>query len=1441
MNLSFKLFNKSFNKLFSIFYFVKNKIFPLIIMADPSLGVSIKKVSGGAHLTPTVNNEPDNATLTNVSVLLNDITNLTGFVETNLPHLNSDNTPVSEYVLIEPIVTPGKTYIVKLIYKYMDNSYGTITVIESQSSSLDIQSIPTGPGNISTSIRPGDQTVSINIGKIYTKDSDLDGYSDITSIKVYISKVGTDALIEETIAVDDYDVWRPITESLDNSETYEIAYKVINAIGESSLSQTSTFNPSDLPSEISSLAAFNNFDDIVSSKSQVTSSKLIFYWAKTDDHDELINNELPITSYTINRQEVARDEESDTYVNIGDPIVDVLSYDHNSPPDYELDQPVADGDNTYHYAKPYDLTSTEYGKVFVFSVFATNANGDGPESSTSNKVVSYISPSPQSFELEHGTEIVQTTGTAVTKHNGNLNLVVDGLSPLNGSKSNEVQITPLDENSNPIYEVDGATDFSISQVKFKLHVESNEANPALIYNGDVVLTQEYSTTVVDGNSIGTRSNRWRFNDIASLTDFDLLTLGTKYKFSLKRIGLDPLDDTERLSVEEDILRTQFKSPESVSDIQAYAINDDFTPVTVDGQPGIKVLFNQIDDISMNGCDAFGTPIEYELRSNSQSITGLSRIQHDFNNNATREFIIPSQLGNTNNLYIRAYVINPELNDLEIEGAESSPVVNERAVSYPLAVTGLITNTTKDTLTVSWIKQNLQGLSGFPSNDVINIVYLFNDTNPNEAPKTSDVSYTDAEQSATFTDLITGDIYKVYVVASGKYSKSDFDGSDKFLNVEVRQNYIASAETIVGVPGTPTNLEAYPGADKVTFHYDGPGTLEGHNPDSFVYNFILNSDNTNFPYQDEAQTLLQASVASVSGTSEAIIDKGYTSVESSDDRSNADSLQPGELYNYAVYPVASVGGVTIENTSDVLDDISGTALTLVSSASTPTRSIVGQVYVSPEQLYINNNVPKPVISGSAGQSSIIIIIDKPSDSVPNEMVIILDNNDAIGADGNPIPSFDTRNVRTALSAESGLFALENAADKSNIGGVNYGPGGYNFSVSSVNSVNKYSVTISNLVNGRQHSVSVQYAKTLNGYDYFSEATVLVIAAEAPPTEPLNGDFTVNSKTINLEWEEPANSGGAGLGNNGELSYEVIVKTSSGSVFTTDQVFDTVFTINSSNFANITDGTDYNIEVFAYYIKDGTKVRSSNALEFNSVRPNPAPESPTVSVTRDSNKLSVDITTAPPFTQSLYPLSSIEIYHKLSSALSYTADPITINGPFAGSNVLATQDITNLLNGASYDVKVVCVPNYTYAQAPGDVLNTDVTPFGAPKVTNFETVIGQPTVLKVTVELNGSGDVTQVVGLGKSDSSNAIGIINLSNTGVTGNTIVSGVQTGDISNYVRSGAETLLVAANQTATFFIDYGTTITGTVNHAMVVVITPHGNDAGALSTYFTTDVDTSV
>jgi hypothetical protein len=1396
-----------------------------------TLGIQQISVENGVILIPTLtdsNSTLSGYSLTHVTCILNDLTNSAGFVEKLIPHLDDDDQPLDRYFLTSPVLLTGKSYFLKIVHHYK-NSLEQRLSVSSNKISVNIKSRPATPiANVFT-VRSGDENVSINISSQYSELSNDDGYSLISKIMVYISKVGSDDpddfIVEELLidSVKGYDHWYQVNALLENGAEHELAFKVINNFGQSDLSNTFTFEPSDLPSQIDSLAAFHAFNNpenpgVLSDNS----GDIYFLWGRPNDYDALLADGLPVITYVILKYEMIFDNVSNKYVPKPNSSVEevILSVPATGSPSYQLQTPIDLGGGKYvHYKHVFSGSSSTLGKVYSFKVLGKNSNGDGPQSEASNNVFSFANPELQPFTLHHITQQVATTGLDVTAHTGDLKIVVNSLSNLNGA----ADIFKTAELGS------GLQKKIVRNYTMHLRVETDTVVPNKIFDGEVDLVQEYTSTTTGGTTSYTLLDQWSVLLSSVIVEpaksiIDLLVLGHKYRFNVSRKGTDPLNTNFKLlSLASVVVRTQFKSPDAVRDIEAYSVNDDFTPIRSGDSPAIRIVFNQVGAAAFNGCDSFGTIAEYVLFSGSQPVLSVNKILHDSTIVTPREFIFPSSLGNVNNFYVRYLIKNTELN-IDIQSTESSPSVSEKAIDYVAAPTNLQTTPGINTLAVTWVRQTLSGLAGNSSVDVRNIAILVCESNPLELKREVSVPYTthnSNSQTVTFTGLTTGAIYKLFIVATSLYKKHKLDSALglAFNDSNIRKNFVTTAVTIVGPPNAPENVRVFPGSSSVTFNYDSPSVLDGHNASNFAYHFLLNQDFSLFPIQESGPR--QVSVADVSGTDEAIVSTGYKTLASSNNRENSVPLEPNTLYKYAMWIVSHVGNQPIVNRDDKLNGENGTELQLVPLHIVPARTMVGNMFVGPDPILFSNNIPLPSVISSSADGSVTMVIDKPNPSV-GELVVTVDNEDAFDTTNQNILNFDTRNVKTALNAVSGLFALENAGSNLIIGGVNYGALGYDFKVLSIDGQQKYSLTFRNLVNGRLHKFRVRFSNTVDGYSFFGGANLQDIAAEAPPTVVRALNFDIASRVINLSWNFPLNSGGAGVGSNGQLRYEVQIWNSlnTTTLFAKDEISATNFQVDATNFLSITDGTTYRVRVFSYYMKNGNRVVLNDYAALDAVRPGPIPVPSTVTAIAGDNKITVNITTAGSSTQTAYPLSSIHILYKIRGSTTGDVLAKTFHGPFTGLNSL-NYDIIGLRNGDIHDVVVQHVKNYNYAQAPATVSLNDNTPFGTPTVIFGAQVTGNIKARNMEVILNGSGPLTGIVALGKSQDSNIIGIVNLSQA------------LANLPAITTSGAATDVLAANQIAKFVVDFGSTIPTSLNSSICVVNTQRGSDAAALGNHF--------
>jgi hypothetical protein len=1448
-------------------------------MSTPSVTISATFNSGSIDLAWNIANPPV-SNLKSIKSFVNENTATTQILETNhqiYELVNNASVVIQKITMGTSLLPLGKTVFVQLQFLYEDG-----TKILSNVLVLVNKQVPAVPALVlGTHVRSEDQGVSINIGALYTLNSVSDGYSPITKATVIISKVGGTAVGDlrvTDVSIGSYSGWYLVgAQGLVNAQEYEIAMTLSNAMGDSPLSNTLTFSPKDTPSQLTSVVAYSLLSD-QKRKSQTladANGSIVLYWNKPSDYDNLITQQRRVLKYIISEQEFVQDAQSQMVPSGNPTLIELVVPQHvvgaHSGATFELPlvSPEVITGVSHEYKYVISGSSQRLGKQFRYTVVANNVNGDGPISSQTGSVFAFKAADMQQFTLNHSFSVSNVTATPLNIYDGKMTMKIAAseLAALNGglgySQNSTAYPWPITQG------------FVVPQDE-KLRLEViNESYQSSVYNGLVLFKQKVTTSGSGQNLTYTATGEYNldFDDISLNGDSlnTLLVFGTKYRFNLYRENKNPAIPADSFSSPVNaVLRTKFKSPNAVTKIQSYAINDDLTPVTSGSNPAVRLVFEQLVVSDLGGCEAFITTgqsqpdIKYYAYQNSLPVPGLEPISHDSIFSGTREFLIPVTIGNLVSQYVRNDVLNTELG-IRIPGNESSPAVNERPFTYPSAVTSAtITKVTATTITIGFTRQTTQFLGGSDSNTIQNRIVIFKDGD--SSPAHSQVVAHNST-GTTFTSpsisLTNGASYVVFIVAERVYSKLAHNSTtnnpiNRFSNVVVRANFYKENFVMTGQPTAPTSIVTLPSDKKLEVLYDSPSILNGVQESSLRYHFYMNSDHTDFPNFTTSPLVVQASVADVAGSSIALITKAFTTKAASNNRSNVVDLVNNTEYKFAMNVVGEVGGNALAQRNYSQTDSTGlvngvnynAVINLLADTSVPVSTVNGAMSTA-VSVIVSDSVPSVQNLVVLGQENKLNIeIDKDTLGTVNDLQIILDNEDALGINDTIVPRFDTKSLRSLDSngamITGGLFNLETwaSANPSQVPTLAPGFVQYEFKRLNVNGVFKYNLIIPNLVNGRTYSVSVRYIKNVNGSDVFGPAAIVSRAPEAPPIAIRNPKFSVDSQRINLSWDAPENSGGAGVGANSPLKYRVILLSSSDAQISSNDTSSTSYSIVS----NLVNGTDYKVTVSALYTKasDSSDVigpaSQLNQATGNLIKPNPAPVGPTLAVTvaNNTNEIRGTLVLPPSSETNLYPVSRYDVYlrHKSAPAnkvlvqtfssagttvqnLAGTTNSLSAGstiqlGPY--SNISAGVSPNTLghlkpLNGFQYEVVVETIPNYTYAQAaPSKVL--DATPYG-PVIINSATLKtgNNNKVYTVVANLNGSGPITNIIGLGKPNGSNSILVNNLS-----GETLPSIATSGSLDNANN------YVAANQIATFDLSFLASSTA-VENVLAVVVTQLSSD----------------
>ena len=944
----------------------------------------------------------------------------------------------------------------------------------------------------------------------------------------------------------------------------------------------------------------------------------------------------------------------------------------------------------------------------------------------------------------------------------------------------------------------------------------------------------------------------------------LLVNGNKYLFKLSRLSKDPFSDKITSSLATSIIRTQYRSMDQLQFIEAYSVNKLYEFVKDEqGASAVELAFIQLTEEQMNGMDNFlsaENQLEYSLYQGSVQVPGVASIIHDSLLGPTdvRTFNFTTSVGTRRNMYVRTALTNLETLRL-VEGAESSPVKEAIAQDYVSAVLNLRVKQSSQTgFTVKW--DPITDPQKLGANSTANIkfdVYVYNDTEPSNAVIIRRISYsaTSVDQNeAEFTNLETGHIYTVYVVSSVTYTKNDVDGTSLnayFTNAMIRKHFASLAVPVVGPPGKPVRVKVHPKYDSISLIYDPPvdNELGGFLVDDLRYHILVTeySGNLNFPnYMNELDTLVrQQSIANVSGSTEITAFKAYKFENDGTNSANALPITANTPVSVAIWATGSAGGTDLNNIILDLHDDKSTIIFNPSAinSTVPLKTIVGQAYTDPDRYITGTIVDTPVINATVAAGSVTIIIDKPQNP-PADILVIVEAEDAISAGATPIEiaSFDTRLLRgqvdsanNAFNIEGGmLFFLENLMSNPSIPSkmvdeIEYGKTtdvveevdvhtGFDFGVEN----GKYFLTFRDLVNGQSLSFRVHFITTALGpYDILSDPAVIIAAAEAPPTEPESVSFDVSTKQINLFWEEPLNSGGAGLGENGLLQYNIKVAKQSvpSDVLVNINTMFLTYELNQITFPGIENGILYEVQISAFYIKDENRV-TGNPVEIIA-KPNPSPVGPSnVSAVRTgSGQITVKYTNAAAAEQILYPLTNITIQYKKTGTLDAELQTGAINTNIVASDTV-TEIINGLIDGQSYEIRIVSNKTYEYAQAPPTKTVLNVKPYGDVEVTiEPDNVNGSGNKKRrVSVQRQGSGPITNIIALGKTNDSNTIVVLNLS------------LANSNLPIITNSGLPGLTLVANETSVFILDF-VALPGPLDQVLVIVNTTFGSDTDIIPT----------
>lgn len=326
-----------------------------------------------------------------------------------------------------------------------------------------------------------------------------------------------------------------------------------------------------------------------------------------------------------------------------------------------------------------------------------------------------------------------------------------------------------------------------------------------------------------------------------------------------------------------------------------------------------------------------------------------------------------------------------------------------------------------------------------------------------------------------------------------------------------------------------------------------------------------------------------------------------------------------------------------------------------------------------------------------------------------------------------------------------------------------------------------------------------------------------APSSPPTAALNPTFLVDSNLLQLNWEAPSNTGGAGISvtagkpANSGIFYAIDVFTSStdvdNSVKSTIYSKTNVSTLTTTiGLPNSTSATYYVSIVPYYYNENDTSKPSRDDNEkkwfnkilyasgttvsgkYSGIKVGPKPNVGTIqNISVGDQNISFSYQIGAAITGYSYPVYSLKVY--VNNVL-YNIRTSGASGSSYNAGELVPVSITGLLNGSSNIIKVEPFVEYLYAQAPDVSTTSAIVPY-KPMNINAISITSLNKKVSVTVDMNGDPLRSSV-------------IIAKDSAGVL---YVSPILTGTF--YTTTGSATATTAALQTASFDVTFANPITG--------------------------------
>ena len=1038
-----------------------------------SVSITPNILIGVVDLAFSISAPPSGASISRITTLTNEVGVGTSITETDHPIKDSSGATSTKVSLSSELAPAGKT-----LFAVLSIYFSNGDVVSSSPSILTPIGIPLAPSHSISFFTELDKGISMNLGSMYTRMGSSDGYSQITSAIVYISKVGGKLASDfRTInvaidgaapvvngvptGIDGYSKQYVVADDLVNGVDYEVAFRVKNNLGVSPISKTYNVRPKDFPAVLSPARVHTLLGEQTRTASALNDLRgdVLVYFSLPSDNEQLkatapvqryIVTETPesgtSTTYTLPVTQIATTGANP--VAAGTPITTGL------PSNIAFESASFAAEDSYNGVYNYKLTifgsAARLGVKNTYTVVAENANGKGPDSPTDSQssVIPFLLPSTQPFFVDHETVPGSTVngGLAYVVHTGKMSLRITSLSATNSGSDVRIDrsgITGLD-------------------CQLKLQVATVAAPTTFIFNDAVTFKQGLNTVTSGVPAVTTNTPTGVYTlslddaSVSGSTLNSLLVRGTKYIFTVIRLTKNPNTmNTTLESLPTSISRTNFSSPAKSNFCESYAFDENFNPVTtVTGKKAIQILFGRLTNEVLSACGLTSTitgtgagsalkpAINYLAFQQSQPVFvdnngDLSSapdkkqlsVSHYPVSDSPYSLIVPAaNYGAAMENYLRIQLYNSEL-DTYINASESFPAVNEAALNYVNAPSTIeVQKLTETSIKVIYSLQSGIALNGNSSSNVKNRVLVIDDST-NLVAHQSVINYSESP-AVQVSGLTTSKIYRVHVIGETYYNRRNYNSgttnettgvftpdnsSLRFENIVVRDPNSSVATSIIEMTGQPT----------------APTNIEFFASDKQVTAYwdaptdVYGVKNLKYHFYSALKTLgsyATESTADISGTSSIVITRAAT--QTTQPRALMPEFVNGTVYRMAMAVVGTIGGVSAVNdtfTHTYNDGKIGavakpSVMSLITTQTAIPETPAQGVLSASFDVMPSTNVAAPAGVAVTSKSGMLQVTFNKNTQI-GDVLISVNTNDGVNASNGPVLAFDSRFARSTSTVNS----------------------------------------------------------------------------------------------------------------------------------------------------------------------------------------------------------------------------------------------------------------------------------------------------------------------------------------------------------------------------------------------------------------------------------------